>query len=212
MEEKIADYLKSEYSEYNPQAMLLVGSRASGHQSKGSDWDLYVLGPDKHRGIFFEWNGELLDVSFKELPAEDGTLTNPYKPLWPVKILLDSTAGVLNKVLQNTKAEYDKGPLIAYAEGCEDRLRKLQRGVHKIRKYENDRQVQFHYLTYNYHFLIRSWFEQHNLWPLPPREALPYIQEHDEDFWDLLNNIMDSRGKELSNYVEQAVKKIELIT
>jgi predicted nucleotidyltransferase len=208
MEEKIVEYLKSKY---NPQAILLTGSRVSGKAVKESDWDIYVVTPEKHRGEFVEWNDELLDITFKELPEKVGILTNPYKPLWPVKILLDNTDGVLDKVLANTKAKYDEGPLRVYSEGCSDRLRQLQRGVHKVKKFENDVQIQFYYLTYGYYFLIRSWFEQHNVWPMPPADGLYYIQEHDKDFWNLLNKIMDSRGEELSDYIKLAVQKVESV-
>jgi predicted nucleotidyltransferase len=206
MEEKIVEYLRSKYT---PQAILLTGSRATGHHTKESDWDMYVITSEKHRGEFFEWNGERLDITFKELPENDAILTNPYKPLWPVKILFDDTNGALDKILKNTKAKYDEGPLQAYSNGCEDRLRQLQRGAGKVNRYKNDPNIQFYYLTYSYYFLIRSWFEQHNLWPMSPAEAMVYISKEDKEFYNLLTKIMNSRGKELSDYVGQAVKKIE---
>jgi predicted nucleotidyltransferase len=208
MQENITDYLKATYK---PQAILLAGSRGSDTEKKDSDWDIYVLTPEKHQGEFVEWNGELLDLTFKELPDEKGTLTNPYKPLWPVKVLFDATNGTLEKIIENTKAKYDQGPLEAYADGCSDRLRQLQRAVHKVKKYENDHQIQFYYLTYGYYFLIRSWFEQHNLWPMSPGEGFFYIREHDKGFYDLLNKIRESRGKELSTFVEQAVQEIRSV-
>lgn len=209
MEEQIVEYLKSKY---NPHAILLGGSRVSENHTKESDWDIFVFTPDKYMGDFVEWNGELLDITFREVPTEDAVLSGPYQPLWPVKVLFDGTDGVLEKVLENTKAKHDEGPLRAYPDACSNRLRQLKRAIHKVKKYEDNQRLQFYYLTYSYYFLIRSWFEQSDLWPLPPREAFSYIEKSDKEFAVLLDKIMESRGSELSDYVESAVRRIESLS
>ena len=78
MEGKIIEYIKAQY---NPEVILLAGSRAKGKETDGSDWDLFLLGPKKGNGGFINFEGQLLDITFKSWPEENKSLTIPSGPL-----------------------------------------------------------------------------------------------------------------------------------
>ncbi len=195
MELQIIEYLKQTYS---PRVIVLAGSHATKTNTEQSDWDLFLFCEGDHQGGFFEWNGELLDITIHNWPKpDDWVLTIPYGPLWPVKVLHDETGGVFDAILQKTKGKYDQGPLVAYPIGCAERLQKLDRWQGKIERYVDNQEVQFYYAGYIYEFLVRVWFEQQNLWPLPPAQAFPYIKENDPDFAQLLKDFTEVKGTKL---------------
>lgn len=98
-----------------------------------------------------------------------------------------------------------------YAASCEERLQKLDRWLGKIKKFEDNTEVQFYYAGYIYEFLIRVYFEQQNLWPFPPDQAFVYIKEKDAAFFDLLSRFAKVKGSELSLLAEKIVKKLRLL-
>lgn len=130
MESQIIDYLKQVYS---PKVIILAGSHATETNTDQSDWDLFLFCESEHSGGFFEWSGQLLDITIHNWPkSDDWVLTIPYGPLWPVKVLYDETNGVFDAILKRTKEKYDQGPLIAYPIGCAERLQKPIVGKEKL--------------------------------------------------------------------------------
>lgn len=67
MEQRITEFL---IAEYNPEVILLGGSRARGKETEKSDWDLFLLGAKKENGGFLEFEDARLDVTFKKWPEE----------------------------------------------------------------------------------------------------------------------------------------------
>lgn len=185
MEQKIIDYIKDKY---NPEVILLAGSRAKGKEKNNSDWDLFLLGPRNAKGEFIEFSGELLDITFKDWPEENKPLTIPYGPLLPTKVLLDNSNGKLQLLLAKTKEAFEKGPMYLYKESVLERFGKLTRWQKKIEKYHDNPMVEFFYAGIFYKFAIRIWFELQNKWSISPSEAIPYISDKDEKFFKLLNS------------------------
>ena len=83
MEQKIVNFIKKEY---DPEVILLGGSRSRGTETEKSDWDLFLLGAKKENGRFLDFQGARLDVTFKKWPEESKPLTIPYGPLWPITV------------------------------------------------------------------------------------------------------------------------------
>lgn len=193
MEEKIIAYLKAEYS---PEVILLGGSRARGRENEKSDWDLFLLGSKKENGVFLDFQGARLDVTFKRWPEENKPLTIPYGPLWPVKVLLDNSQDKLSQVLAKTAEDFGKGPLTLYSEAVLGRFERLDSWKRKIEKYGDNPMVEFFYAGFFYEIAIRLWFEVRDRWPLTPAEALPLIKKEDKEFYDLLFSFMTSSPKE----------------
>ncbi len=209
MEQEIIEYLKTKYS---PRAIVLAGSRASGSNSNKSDWDIFVFSEEMQPDGFFEWQGELLDITVHIWPKPaDWVFTFPYGPVWPVKVLFDETGGEFAKILERTKTIYDQGPLVAYPIPCADRLVKLDRWKMKIEQYSGNQEVQFYYAGYIYEFLIRVWFEQQNLWPRPPAQALPYIAEKDSDYAKMLSDFTKTSGDDLARLTGIMVERLKNI-
>jgi hypothetical protein len=191
--DQIVQFLRKKY---HPKAIVLAGSRALNLHSENSDWDIFLFSEKEHRGGFFKWSESLLDLTFHVWPkAKDYVLTIPYGPLHPVQVLLDETHGELKKILKRTEKIYRAGPLKSYKEGCAARLQKLDRWKTKIQKHEDHPEVQFYYAGYVYEFFVRVWFEQQNMWPLPPAQAFPYIKKKDPRFWKLLSAFTTTKGE-----------------
>lgn len=205
IEEKIVEYIKSEYK---PEVILLGGSRARGRATEKSDWDLFLLGSNREDGGHVEFEGEHLDVSFKDWPEENKPLTIPYSPLWPVKILLDESQGRLSRVLEKTEEDFGKGPLTLYNKGISGRFQRLDSWKRKIERYNDNPLVEFFYAGAFYEFALRLWFEAQNRWPLTPAEALPAIQAEDKEFYDLLNSFISSNSKERIRFTKEILGKL----
>ena len=206
METEIIKYLKDKY---HPRVIALTGSRVGGKYKEDSDWDLFVFCQDKLAGGFFNWHSQLLDLTFHDWPKpKDWVFTTPYSPVWPVKVLLDDTQGKFDAILKRTKEIYDLGPLESYPAGYAERLQKLDRWFGKIQKHEKEPEVQFYYAGYIYEFLIRIWFEQQNLWPQPPAQAIPFIKEKDFEFWQLLHDFTNAKGSNLTFLTDKIIKRV----
>ena len=191
MESKIIEYIKSEY---NPEAILLGGSRMKGKEIEKSDWDLFLIGPRKGEKGFVEFEGQRLDVVFKPWPDDDKALTIPTGPLWPIKVVFDQSEGRLQKLLERTEAQFMKGPWVLHKELILERMQKMDSWKRKMEKYVTVPMVEFVYAGVFYQIGIQTWFEVHNMWSQSPAEALPIIEEKDKSFYDMLSAFISSSG------------------
>lgn len=205
METKIIEHLKAEY---DPEVILLGGSRAGGRETEKSDWDLFLLGSKKENGGFLDFEGARLDVTFKKWPEENKPLTLPYGPLWPVKVLLDNSEGKLSPVLAKTKEDFNKGPLTLYREAVSGRFERLDSWKRKIEKYADNPMLEFFYAGFFYEIAIRLWFEVRNRWPLTPAEAFPIVEAEDKEFYDLLVSFMTANPSDRLGYTESILEKL----
>ncbi|MEI8103679.1 MAG: nucleotidyltransferase domain-containing protein [Candidatus Moraniibacteriota bacterium] len=205
MNQELVDFLKEKY---HPHVIVLAGSRANGTYTADSDWDLFLFCKTKGVGGISKWNDQELDITFHEWPKPEGWIfTNPYSPVLPVEVLFDDTEGVFDTILKRTKEVYEKGSRVAYSAGCEERLRKLDRWVGKLEKYQDNPEVCFYYTGIAYEAFIRVWFEKRNLWPLPPAQALPFIKEKDPEFWELLSQFSKVSEQELVRIAHAITEK-----
>ncbi len=195
---------------YQPDAIILMGSRARGTAENTSDWDIIVYTNDEHKGGFFNFQKQILDVTFKPLP-HDSWLTIHYGPVYPATVLYDASKGVLDRLLKKTEAAYQKGPLLLYHDGCAERVKKLRQQYFKIKRHEIRHDVQYYYAGIFYEFAIRVWFEQQNIWPLPPAEGLPFIEKSDPLYWRFLNSFTCADSRECSKLALSILKRIELL-
>jgi predicted nucleotidyltransferase len=207
MQEKIIDYLKSEYE---PEVILLGGSRMKGRETEQSDWDLFLMGSKKGAAGFVEFEGQRLDVTFKNWPEEDKPLTIPTGPLWPIKVVFDESQGKLGKVLSLTEEYFNKGPFTLYKESVLGRFDKLDSWKRKIEKHANNPMVEFWYAGVFYEFAIRIWFELRNRWSLSPTEAIQIIQEEDKSFYDLLASFVSVNSIERPKYTRDILSALEI--
>lgn len=209
MEQQLVEFLREKY---HPHVIVLVGSRANETHTADSDWDLFLFCDTKRVGGISKWNDQELDITFHEWPKPEGWIfTNPYSPVWPVKVLFDDTDGVFDAVLKQTEEVCQKGPKVVYPTGCEERLHKLDRWIGKLEKYRDNPEVQFYYTGIAYEAFIRVWFEQRNLWSLPPAQALPFIRENDSEFWELLGGFVNMNGRELADAARMITGRLQVV-
>jgi len=206
MEARVIQYIQTEY---DPEVILLAGSRAKGKETEKSDWDLFLLGPKKGNGSFISFQDQLLDVTFKSWPEEDKSLTIPSGPLWPIKILLDKSDGRLSKVMAKTEQDFRKGPLTLYKNSVIERFKKLDSWKRKIEKYADNPMVEFFYAGVFYEFTIRAWFELQNKWSLSPSEAISHIKENDLEFYELLSSFTLLTSNKRPEITKTVLKKLQ---
>ncbi|MFZ1735772.1 MAG: nucleotidyltransferase domain-containing protein [Candidatus Moraniibacteriota bacterium] len=207
--QKLVEFLREQY---RPHVIVLAGSRSNGTYTADSDWDVFLFCDTKGVGGVSKWNDQELDITFHEWPKpKEWIFTNPYGPVWPVKVLFDDTDGVFDAILKQTEEVYGKGSKVAYSTGCVERLNKLDRWVGKLEKYKNDFEVRFYYAGIAYEAFVRVWFEQRNLWPLPPAQALPFIRRNDVEFWDLLSGFTRANGRESVDMARAIAKQLQAI-
>jgi predicted nucleotidyltransferase len=65
--DKIATYLKDKY---DPEALILHGSRAAGQATEHSDWDIFMLDTQELPNETSRKFGAELDVAAKKLPVD----------------------------------------------------------------------------------------------------------------------------------------------
>lgn len=198
-EDRIIKFIKREY---DPEVILLAGSRARGRETEKSDWDIFLLGSQKEGSGFIDFEGVRLDVTCKAWPEENKPLTIPYGPLWPVKILSDDSEGKLQKVLTKTEEDFMRGPLVLHTGGILGRFERLDSWRRKMEKYRNNPIVEFYYAGFFYEIAIRLWFEIRNRWPLTPSEGLPVIKEEDREFYELLVSFTSSGSSDRIKFTE----------
>jgi len=209
MEQKIINYIKDTF---NPEVILLGGSRAKGREKKDSDWDLFLLKPTKGKGGLVEYAGELLEITFKSWPEKNKPLTIPSGPLLPVKILFDNSNGNLQLLLDQTEEAFKKGPMVLYKNSVLERFEKLISWQRKIKKYQDHPMVEFFYAGIFYEFAIRAWFELQNKWSVSPAEAISYIKDNDKRFFELLNNFTKYNSTKRLEFTEKIMEKLNSLT
>ena len=205
MEQEIVNYLKDKY---NPEVILLAGSRAKGTEKDDSDWDLFLLNSSNKKGGFFEFENEILDITIKDWPNEGSFLTIPFGPLWPVKILYNASGERLQNLLKVTEEAHKKGPMDLYKDSVLERFQKLNRWQKKLVKYSNEAMVEFFYAGVFYEFAIRAWFELQNKWPLSLSEAISIIKEKDNEFFIVLQSFITAGADKRISIAEEALKKL----
>lgn len=207
VQDKIINYLKDKY---DPEAIVLAGSRATGHEIEGSDWDLWLLNPTKKDGAgFLKFEDQSLNVTLKDWPEGDNFLTIPYKPLWPSKFIFTKSKEKAEELIEKTKEAYSKGPLDLYKDSVMDRFKRLYRWKTKIEQNVDNPPVEFLYAGYFYEVCIRAWFELKNRWPVSPRQGLPEIKEDDQDFYNLLIDFYNSSSKDRPQIVNKILERLE---
>lgn len=207
--EKIIGYLRAKY---HPEAILLTGSRVGRHFQDDSDWDLIVFATQVQASTrsLDHFDGEYLDIECKPYPppTEYHLLSAALTPI-EVKVLFDATGGIIDSVIQRTQKIRDDGPEKVSERKYLSRKNYLLKKLRKLRSATEKPGVFFYYLSQYYPFVISLWFELREQWPQRIYEALPYMQEHDPEFYGLLEMLIT--GYPLSERAETATKIYEYL-
>jgi predicted nucleotidyltransferase len=186
MEEQITNHLQK----YNPEAIILIGSRASGEETETSDWDLALFVREDYSNTLETFEGETLDLEFIKLPVpDDFVLQTSFAPDPRLKVLLDTENALGQSIVDRTLERYKRGPEALTKEEVEKREQKLYRLLQKCQSRPDDAGYVFVYIGAFYEFALRYYFELKQEWPKPVYKALEAISEEDLGIYELFFTI-----------------------
>lgn len=188
LEQEIISHLKEKF---NPEAIVLVGSRANGEETASSDWDFVLYSPKEYLASSEYFKDQFLDIEFIKLPivSDEHILQTSFAPDTRMKILLDTPHKSMERIVKRTLKKYEEGPKPLTEEEREKRRLRIDRLIQKIESRPDDEGYVFTFVGAIYEFGIRYWFELQQKWSQPIYKALPYIKEHDTETYKLLETI-----------------------
>jgi predicted nucleotidyltransferase len=181
---------------FDPQAIILVGSRVDGSATENSDWDTFLFCGERRAGIELTHDGLRIDVNFAAWPQEDQYFDIGFGPVEPVEVLFDNSGNRLPALLENTRVAYEKGPLQIQAEVLALHVRAFHRSLEKLEKYQENQEIQFYYKGKVYDLFLTVWFEQHNEWMPSPARAIEILKTSQPEIFSLLQKFVLSSGEE----------------
>ncbi len=174
---------------FDPEAVILVGSRADGCERPGSDWDLYLLlrGAPAPAGAVIaapeRLRGELLDIGLVRLPVPADAVIELFGPnLQQARVLLEDTAGSAATICRVAGERYGRGRGLAPAE-IRRREQELLRNLARMRARAAEPGPFFEALAFFFYAAHRAWYEVlHDRWSQSVHRAMPEIQANDPGF------------------------------
>ncbi len=176
---------------WNPEIILLGGSRAAGQENSNSDWDLFLLGNYPACESYPEqYSEQHLDVQVRPLnEIENQVLKIYYGPVAALRVLKDRADRLGARIVESTKSAYQVGPEAKSQQSLELDRSEMLRFVAKLRSHASDPEACFTTLGFVHRLAIQIWFECQRRWSLPPHKALPIIRKEDPEFAKLLSLI-----------------------
>lgn len=179
----ITDYLKNKYQ---PQAIILHGSRARGDAVAGSDYDLTLLMDGDIDGELYQ--GRRLDLSAE--PADCPVLYAARNvPIWPLQILYDDKHGYGAALLTRTRAAFDAGPEKLPAQEWENRRAYIARLLTRLEARQQDTLLANLYMGDLLERAVRYWCEKQGRWTQSPHRLLAVIKAEDPLFYVQLEGL-----------------------
>lgn len=206
MEKEITEYL---VSKYEPEAIILHGSRARGANREDSDWDTYVFVNEKEKKSATEqFEGQQLDIAVIYLPIEEYDFVDEVGPtLRRAKILYDKD-GIAARIMNEIQRVYGEGKKLS-EQDILNRRNRFQRMLSRIKGTIDNDELFFYHAGSFYPSVIRYWFELKERWPEPPYDGLPIIEKEDPEFYKLLKVIAGStENKKRAEAFEEIYKKL----
>ena len=204
MEQEIVKYLRDKY---DPEAILLHGSRAVGKERAHSDWDIIMLFENEITRKGFRENIGSENVEWKAylFPNIKESVVEVFDTyLQFAKVLWDKN-GNADELLRRAQLEYAAGPSLNREEIEREKLYMH----HKLLGMKDDVGNPYMFLRHLSVFLNRAsnlWFEVlHNEFSKPFYLAIPEIKEKDLEYFSQLE-ILSSNNSNISK-----IKSSEII-
>ena len=186
-QDKIVTYLKDKY---DPQALILHGSRAAGQATEHSDWDIFMLDTQQlpsETGCKF---GAELDVASKQLPIDT---TQDVESQFGCQLkqaeVLHDTNGVGKRILELAKALYADG-FNATQKEIDDKKNNLRRTYYRLA--ERSEHIAHLYRLDFVAYSTRYWYQiLQNKWQDNFYFAFPRIKSEDPEYYDNLMTVLE---------------------
>ena len=184
MEKEITDYL---LKKYEPLALVLHGSRATGKARENSDWDFVIfveVDTQTEREIIGGQNVEVKDIKY---PIEDSKIFDYCSLLRKenIKIIYDPK-GIVSDVAQKA-SDYYAVPLDESLSEVSGHKAWFRSHLDGMIDYKNEQEAFFRKLGELYVRSIQYWFRfMHKTYMPQVYDSLPRIEKEDPEYFDLL--------------------------
>lgn len=193
--DKIKEYIQKKY---DAKVIVLHGSRATGHATDKSDWDLFVFSDkeDLIEGKFVgeDWEDEQLDVNLYSFPIKENLVQNFMSLLTTAKVLFD-TEEVGEKAIKKAKDIRDT-VMISSPEKIAAYRSSLKRVLNRVDSRGSDAILLNLYLADFIERAINSWFViLQKTSSIPFYRGLPMIEAKDKEFYELIMICLEGKNK-----------------
>lgn len=198
---KIVEFLKERY---NPEVIILVGSRAVGDYKVNSDWDIYIFtkkrmkkeNPDQfYNSLPEELKKEDLDIYRNDLDINSFS-DKLWRDLRNSEVILDNKNKLGHKLREKSIKLYKKGPTKWTKEFALGRKYKAQRYIKKFEDNYKDKNYAELFNRICWHFvenIIEWWFGIRQEFPLRPQDKFTYIKKKDPKFYAQIKIIVSDK-------------------
>lgn len=207
-EQQLTEYI---LKKYNPVAILIHGSRASGYAREHSDWDFAIL-VDKDTEVEREIiDGANLEIRVLKLPfMEDKIINDKWLALRNANIKVmydpqDLTAPIIDKV-----TEYYSRPIKWTSSDIFGHKAWYRSHIDGMADYQNEHLAFYRKLGELYTRSIMYWFHYlHNAYMPQVYLSLPRIQKEDPEYYELLKILAgNGTNQEKIDTAEQIYRRI----
>lgn len=193
IEAQILEWLRSKW---NPEVVLIGGSRATLDHSPESDWDLYLIGRYPSRTSWSEiFCNEHIDVEFVPIETiSDGVLRVAQRPVRALRVLLENAAGLGSSLVTSTAEAFKLAPPPLSPDEQLRRQAEMMRLTAKLVAHGSDPEACFATLAEFHTTALQSWCELTSRWPTAPYRVLPLIRTLDPDLSSALAVIASGKS------------------
>jgi len=189
-QEKIIEHLKIKYQ---PDAIILHGSRARKKNRPTSDWDIYLVmhreGLSRTSEVFED---QILDINIIQFPLKIDDWADAFGSSLEVAEVLFDPSGMAAEVMRVSKEVYSRGRALTESD-YQNKKNYFDRLILRLNEYLVVPEMFFYYVGFLYEDAIRFWFELRGIWSKPVYEALPIIQTNDQEYF-LQLKVLFERG------------------
>ncbi|MCB9808921.1 nucleotidyltransferase domain-containing protein [Candidatus Nomurabacteria bacterium] len=198
-------------TKYNPRAIFLHGSRASGHAREHSDWDFAIL-VDQECETFREIiEGENIEVLPLVMPLDQKTA-----PWWRWHALRQGNVKIIHdpenlgpELITKVTQHYHE-PLEISHERLLSKKARYHTDIDSMIDYKDEPVAFFRKLGAFYERALRFWFEILHKKNMPQVYlSLPEIKEQDPEYFELLNTLAGNSSNE--EKIETAQKTLRML-
>ncbi len=206
VEDRLTEYIKLKY---NPSAIILHGSRATGFSRCNSDWDFAII--VNHE---IETFSEIIEEANIEVRALQLPLNDKIGERWlairrdNIKVLYDPDE-ITNEIIDKVTSFYNT-PLVWKDSDIQGSKLWFKSQIDGMSDYKNDQEAFFRKLSELYIRAIQIWFHFIHYTYMPQvYKSLPRIKFEDPEYFNLLKILSNnSSNEEKISSAKEIYKKV----
>lgn len=207
MEEKLTNHIKEKY---NPVAILIHGSRASGYAREHSDWDFAVLVEkdiESDREII---DGANIEVRVLKLPFDENTIPDRWLVLREGNVKVTYDPKNITGVLIEKVTKWYNTPMVWGANEISGHKAWFRSHIDGMIDYQDDHEAFFRKLGELYTRCIMYWYHfLHSAYMPQVYISLPRIEKEDPQYYSLIKILASTASnKEKIEAAEEVYKRI----